>query len=291
MRTLVFLLLFASVVAVAQTPLEGPRFEVVSIKRNTSNTLFSNGSNQRPDGGFTLINVPMMTLIGAAQFPSIAPIDMVGLPEWSRTDRYDVSATSPLGRPATPQERAAMMRAMLADRVHLVTHAEKRELPAYDLVLARRDGRLGPGIKPSEMDCVAKAAADRAAAEAARLANTLPPPPAIPDMKAPPPICGPLRLTNGIEGDTTMVNLARMLRGLGGVDRPVVDKTGLAGSYRIKTEFDLALGRNGPPIAPSATALPTLFSALQEQLGLKLEASKTEREVLVIDRLEKPSEN
>src|SRR5262245_38825747 len=103
MRTTILLVLCASAVALAQAPLEGPRFEVASIKRNTSNALGSNGSSERPDGGFTLLNVPMMTLIGRAH--SIAPIDMIGLPEWSRTDRYDVIATSPLGRPATQQER------------------------------------------------------------------------------------------------------------------------------------------------------------------------------------------
>ena len=88
-----------------------------------------------------------------------------------------------------------------------------------------------------------------------------------------------------------MANLARMLRGLGGVDRPVVDKTGLRGSYRIKTEFDLAMGQRGPDLAPSPNALPTLFTALQEQLGMKLQSSTTMREVLVVDRLERPTEN
>ena len=290
MRAILLSVVFTSAVVLAQAPADGLRFDVVSIKRNTSPLPFSNGSSERPDGGFTLVNVPMMTLVGRAQFPGIAPIDMVGLPDWARNERYDVSATSPLGHAATPQERAVMMRAMLTDRVKLATHLETRDLPAYDLVLAR-DKRLGPGIKPSEMDCVAKAAADRAAAEAARQAGKVPAPPTIPDMKAPPPVCGPLRLTNGIEGDTTISNLARMLRGLGGVDRPVVDKTGLAGSYRIKTEFDLAMGQRGPDLAPAQNALPTLFQALQEQLGMKLESSTTRRDVLVIDRLERPTEN
>lgn len=290
MRAMVLSMLLTSAFVAAQAPTDGPRFEVVSIKPNTSNTVFSNGSSERPDGGFTLINVPMMTLIARAQFPSIAPIDMVGLPEWARRDHWDVSATSPLSRPSLPQERAAMMRAMLADRVKLMTHVERRELPAYDLVLTRDDRRLGPGIKPSEMDCVAKAAADRAAAEAARAAGTPPPRPTIPDLKAPPPICGPIRLSGGMEGDTTTANLAGLLRGLGGVDRPVVDKTGLTGSYRIKLEFDLTLGQSGPSVSPSSVGLPTVFTALQE-LGLKLVSSTAEREVLVIDHLERPSEN
>ena len=288
MRTIVVVLLFTSAVF-AQTS-SGPdlRFEVVSIKRNTSNALGSNGSSERPDGGFTLLNVPMMTLVARAQFPLIAPIDMVGLPEWARSERYDVSATSPFSRPATPQERAAMVRAMLADRVKLAAHVEKRQLPVYDMVLARADGRLGVGIKPSEIDCVAKAAADRAAAEAAAAAGTPPARPTIPDFNAPPPACGPIRVGTGMEGDMTMESLARMLRASAG--RPIVDKTGLKGSFRVKVEFDRFLG-GGPDVTPSSNGLPTVFSALPAQLGLKLDASKAEQEVLVIDRLERPTEN
>jgi uncharacterized protein (TIGR03435 family) len=291
-RTLVLALGFTSAAVFAQTSAPWDlRFEVASIKRNTSNALGSNGSSERPDGGFTLLNVPMMTLVARAQFPLIAPVDMVGLPEWARSERYDVSATSPLSRPATPQERAAMVRALLVDRSRLTAHVEKRQLPVYDLVLARSDRRLGPKIRPSETDCVAKAAADRAAAEAARVAGTPPPRPTIPDLKAPAPTCGPIRLVGGMEGDTTMATLAGLLRGLGGVDRPVVDKTGLTGSYRIRLEFDLALGRGGPSISPSPVDLPTVVTALQDQLGLKLESSKAEREILVIDRLERPTGN
>ena len=288
MRTIVLVLVFTSAVF-AQTS-SGPdlRFEVVSIKRNTSNALGSNGSSERPDGGFTLLNVPMMTLVARAQFPLIAPIDMVGLPEWARSERYDVSATSPLSRPATPQERAAMVRAMLADRVKLAAHVEKRQLPVYDMVLARADGRLGAGIKPSEIDCVAKAAADRAAAEVAAAAGTPPARPTIPDFNAPPPACGPIRVGTGMEGDMTMESLARMLRASAG--RPIVDKTGLKGSFRVKVEFDRFLG-GGPDVTPSSNGLPTVFSALPAQLGLKLDASKAEQEVLVIDRLERPTEN
>ena len=289
MRAVGLSLVCMSAVAFAQSPAaDGPRFDVVSIKRNTSNALGSNGSSERPDGGFTLLNVPMMTLVARAQFPAIAPVDMVGLPEWARSERYDVSATSPLGRPATPQERAAMVRAMLEERVKLATHVEKRQLPVYDLVLARPDGRLGPGIRPSEIDCVAKAAADRAAAEAAAAAGTPPARPTIPDFNAPAPTCGSIRVGTGMEGDMTMETLARMLRASAG--RPIVDKTGLKGSFRVKVEFDRFLG-GGPDVSPSSNALPTVFSALPAQLGLKLETSKAEQEVLLIDRLERPTEN
>ena len=264
-------------------------YEVVSIKRNVSNALGSNGSNEQPDGGFTLLNVPMMTLIARAQYPTIAPIDMVGLPEWTQRERYDVLAKSPLSRRATPEERAAMVRVALADRIKLVTHVEKRQLPAYDLVLARSDGRLGPGIKPSEVDCVAKAASDRAAAEAAAAAGTPPPPPPMLDFSAPPPPCSGIRVDRGLEGDATMESLMLLLRQTAG--RPIVDKTGLKGSYRIKVQYDRVLASGGPNLTPTADGLPDVFSALPAQLGLKLESSKADRDVLVIDRVERPTEN
>ncbi len=70
----------------------GPTFEVVSIKRNTTNPLGSK-VNERPDGGFTMLNIPVVLLIARAYSPAV-PIEMVGLPEWARSERYDVSATS-----------------------------------------------------------------------------------------------------------------------------------------------------------------------------------------------------
>ena len=285
MRAVMLSMALGSVVLAAQSPPAGDdlRFEVTSIKRNLTNALGSNGSAERPDGGFVLLNVPIMTLVARAQYPLIPPIDMVGLPEWARSERYDVRTTSRLSRPATPQERAAMTRAMLVERVELETHVETRATSVFDLVLARADGRLGNGIKPSEVDCVAKAAADRASAEA----GTPPSRPAI-DMNAPPAACSGMRVNGGLEGDATMENLILLLRSTAG--RPIVDKTGLKGSYRIKVTFARAFSSAGPSTTPSADDdLPDLFSALPAQLGLKLEPSKADREVLVIDRLERPT--
>ncbi len=85
-----------------------------------------------------------------------------------------------------------------------------------------------------------------------------------------------------------METLARLLRSSAG--RPVVDKTGLKGSYRIKIQFDRVFG-GAPDIAPARMRCRHVFSALPAQLGLKLESSKADREVLVIDRLERPTEN
>ena len=105
------------------------------------------------------------------------------------------------------------------------------------------------------------------------------------------PPCSGMFISGGMEGDTTMANFAMLLRGIGGANRPVIDKTGLTGSYRIKLEFDQVAAIQGPTTTASSSNLPSLFTALPDQLGLKLESSKAERDVLVIDRLERPTEN
>jgi len=138
--------------AFTQTPAPpaGPTFDVVSIKLNTSGNRPTSPPVERPDGGLRMTSVPVSVLIARA-YPPAAPIDMVGLPDWARTERYDVIATSTLST-ATRDDRIAMLRAMLADRLKLIAHVETREQPAYDLVLARRDRRLGPGITPLDVD-------------------------------------------------------------------------------------------------------------------------------------------
>ena len=196
-----------------------------------------------------------------------------------------------------------MLRAMLADRFKLAVHYDDLDQPVYDLVVARKDGRLGPAIKPSDADCVA-AAAERSANAAGRGADTggrIGPFDGIgrrgggarsgrADRNAPPPPCS-LRMTGDrIEGDATMAVLARVLRAPSG--RFVIDKTGLAGSYRILLTFDRSTDQRGPRTeTPTTDVEPSVFTAVHEQLGLKLEPSHAIRETLVIDRLERPSEN
>ena len=182
-----------------------------------------------------------------------------------------------------------MLRAMLADRFKLVAHMEKREQPAYDLVVARSDGRLGPNIKPSEVDCAAQAAADRAAADAARATGTPPPRPQCSAFGGPAPPCAFRMMGDRLDGGSTMEMLTRLLRPAAG--RVIVDKTGLTGYYQVTLTYDRAAGLRGPDAAPAADAAPSVFTAVQEQLGLKLEPSRTSRETLVIDRLERPTEN
>ncbi len=231
---------------------------------------------------------------------------MVGLPDWATREYYDVGATSTLAK-ATAEDRIAMLRAMLADRAKLAAHFEMREQAVYDLVVARSDGKLGSGLTPIDADCAAKALADHAAAEAAINAGTPPPRPQMPDFSVPPPPCtlravalalrdkqagrpfNPLRPGDLMEGEATMETLAQALRLP--TARLVVDKTGLRGSYRISMTFDRSGSRRGPEIAPAPDAMPTVFIAIREQLGLELKSSKAELDTLVIDRLERPTEN
>jgi uncharacterized protein (TIGR03435 family) len=267
----------------------GPTFDVISIKPHAGDP---NSSSMRPmpGGGIILVNGSVRTLIGRG-YPGLVS-EPVGLPAWATSEQYDVNATASLKNP-TIEDRQAMMRALLAERFKFAAHLETQEQPSFDLVLARNDGRLGPGLKPSEVDCAARAAAQRAAADAARAAGTPPPPPPAfspptPGSIVPP--CNSRIMGNAVEGDFTMASLASLLRSTAG--RYVVDKTGLTGSYRVKLEgVRFFQGPGLDPTAGAADELPSIFTALQEQLGLKLESSRARVEVLVIDHIERPSEN
>ena len=260
----------------------GPTFDVVSIKLNTGGVGPGKTAPPifRPDGSLTLKNVPVNTLIARA-YPGT---ELVGLPDWVRTERYDVATTSALTA-ATADDRIAMLRAMLADRFQLKAHIEQREQPAFDLVLARKDGKLGPGLTPSDVNCDS------------------PPAPSTerPDMSAPPPPCTVRmvaailradkqgRLGDLLEGNTSMDQFADALRISAG--RVVVNKTGLPGSYRIAMNYDMMGARRPPSVDPPPDAGPSVFAAVREQLGLKLEPSKAQRNTLVIERLEHPTPN
>jgi uncharacterized protein (TIGR03435 family) len=286
LAVLALLIAAATSEVLAQTPSPpafGPTFDVVSIKRNTSG--ISSGFTDRPDGGFTMTNVPVRTLIFRA-YPSGTLADIIELPGWAAAERFDVSATASLTQP-TAADRIAMMQAMLVDRFRLVAHIEKREQQVYDLVLLRRDGRLGPGLKKYEedVDCVARLAAERAAARVGG-------PPSRPDFNASPPPCAIYSRGsqgNEMEGKITMAGFAQFISGSAG--RPVLDKTGLTGIYHIMAEYDRLAAIRGPATTDTLASAPSVFTAVQEQLGLKLEPSSAMRDMLIIDRIERPTDN
>jgi uncharacterized protein (TIGR03435 family) len=270
----------------------GPTYDVVSVKRNMSTALGSDVI-RRPDGGFSITNVPVSSVIPLA-YPEMFEIS--GLPDWTKTERYDIRTTSTLTT-ATADQRIAMLRALLADRFKLLVHVDKVESHTYNLVVARRDGRLGPGLERTDNDCERIRAERRAAGISAA--------PLRPDFAQPPPACS-VRVINPfvrdrsgdkqgalgdlLEGESTMADFAMMLTPWAG--RTVVDKTGLSGAYRIRMNFDsMALRRPPDPNAPTVDGPPSVLVALPEQLGLRLEAADGLVATLVVDRIERPTED
>jgi uncharacterized protein (TIGR03435 family) len=270
-------------------PAASPRFEVASIKRNNSGTGFITIGMQ-PGGRMNFVNVPLRQLIMRAYL--VQPFQIIGGPDWIGTDRFDVIAKAETDVP--PDQLNLMLRSLLADRFRLVVHTETRELPVYYLVKARTDGALGASLKAAAVDCGAMGRG-RGGLPA------LPPPgrgggagpqPPLADCRA---LIAPGRLTLGGQ---PLAQLASML-GIQ-VGRPVIDKTGLAGGYDLELTF-MPEGRGGippgplppgapdlPPIDPDA---PSLFTALQEQLGLKLESARGPVEVIVVDSAQQPTED
>lgn len=273
--------------AQAPAPSAGLAFDVVSIKRASENPSgpVTSGVSDRPDGGITATRVPVTTLINRAY-----RLETAGLPAWATNERFDVIATADR-KGATAEERSAMLKAMLADRFKLLAHVENREYATYDLVLAREDGRLGPGLKRIEADCAA-VNAEREAARMVALAAGVPPPDVPrPGPTGPLPPCFLRNYFGRVEGQVIMDSLASMLNF---ATRPaqVVNKTGLSGSYEIAMEFDPTPIQSGPTVTPPAAGdKPSVFTALQEQLGLKLVPSRTARPTLIVDRIERPTEN
>ena len=241
-------------------------FEVVSIKRSPPDAP-PGRAGLNPGGRYVLSNGPVRVLIGIA-YPSPTN-EIINAPDWVTNENYDVTGLA--GPAATFPQVAEMLKTMLADRMKLVAHYEMRERPVYELLLAFSDGRPGPGLRPSKVDCVALEAAARARNEIPQ-----PPPPS-----GPVPPCT-LRRGNGVmEANAwSMAPLAENLRGSAG--RVVIDRTGLTGEYDFKLEW-------APDPANTTDTRPSLFTALQEQLGLKLQSSTAPLPVVVIDSIVRPT--
>ena len=165
---------------------------------------------------------------------------------------------------------------------NLLAHVENRDQPVYDLVVARDDRKIGKGLAPTEINCEAQLAAEQ---EAAAAKNA---PLPRPDRNGPAPRCT-LRMVDGrLEGDTTMANLATVLRPFAG--RPIVDKTDLVGFYRVTMLFDPVALRRSPDTA-AVSGPPSVLTAVQQDLGLRLKPSRQAVGKIVIDHIERPTSN
>jgi uncharacterized protein (TIGR03435 family) len=243
--------------AVARGDGETPSFEHISIQRTAIGPPVVSPMTL-PDGSLRMAGVTAAQLLSRA-YP-LDEYDIVGAPDWSRTERYDVRTTSVVSNP-TADERQAMVRALLADRFGLQVRVEPRETDAYDMVVARDDGRLGPRIEASDIDCAA-------VKEPWWLGGYPPQERGSPRRRA----CIPWHHPDLLEGTLTMAELAGWLPEF--VGRPVVDKTGLAGYYMVTVR----LSRRRPAI-----------DTIRDDLGLELVPSRLVRQMVIVERFNPPT--
>ena len=202
-----------------------------------------------PNGGYGASNVALKSVIANAYQVRIFQIE--GGPDWLAFDRFDILAR---GREGTPDAlRPAMLRTLLAERFKLVAHFETREQQVYSLVLLRSDGRLGPQLKPSAADTKPGLPLTSVGNGIGRIAGT------------------------GVLIDAFAGVLANDFRQM------VINRTDLKGRFDIDLRFTPETSRAAVP------EFPSIFTAMQEQLGLKLEPARAPVRVLVIDSVQQPT--
>ena len=265
------------------------RFEVASIKRNKqaeeeraavpAYVPVVPGRSQTLPGG--RLRGPGMTvrefIRDAYGYRNRAHGEIVGYPDWTEKERYDIEARAAQELPAStsmglPLEAQAALRALLAERLKLRVHMEVQRRPIYELVMHRADGRLGPNLKPSKGGC--RSFFQREPVNTA-LINVKP----ADGEPQPLPPCGlAVAATVITTTNMPMSDLVRILAMRPELNTTVIDRTGLTGN------FDFTIGGAPEPMGP-------LKPLLESQLGLTLRPAEGPVEILVIDNVERPSEN
>jgi uncharacterized protein (TIGR03435 family) len=246
-----------------------PAFEVASIKPGQPGLDLVR--MQYTPVGFVAENVPVQVLIREAY--SIREDQILALPDWAKTQNYNVNAkVNPVDmdglRELSLDQRRAMLIPLLADRFKLIVHKENKSLPVYALVVAKS----GPKFKEAKA----------------------------PDILGAPPQRRMVMGFGQISGQG--IPIASLVEAISGqnLGRKIVDKTGLAGDYDIELKWspEATQGQTFTSIedhvqaaAPPPDTGSSIFTALQEQLGLKLEPEKGQVEIIVVDQLERPSPN
>lgn len=272
-------------------------FDVASVKQDKtgfgpggtrpgSNVPFGNGNAFKPTGGlFRVTNIPLTTFIAFAYKLSLSQTLVLATQvsrsndmKWVLGDRWDIEARAP-GNPSKDQYRL-MMQSLLADRFKLAAHMGTIQGPIY-LIEMQKPGELGPQLKanPPDSPCVNTPSVEK-------------------DAEKPVP-CGALAFTSPKPGRTRCVGrgvpigtIANTLGVNADEKRPVIDKTGLSGTFDFALEWAPHFNGPLPPgyPEPDPTA-PTFLEAIKEQLGIKLEPTTGPIDVLVIDHVEEPSAN
>jgi len=247
-----------------QPPSTQPRFDVASIKENKTNDGIISIQTQK--GRFAARGFTLSALIRTAY--EVQEFQVIGGPDWINTERFDVEATfAEADRPPVN----LMLRALLAERFNLAVRNETRERPVFALVFARADKRPGPELQKSTIDCATAKG---------------------------PGGCGSSVGPGYIQSrGRTMAQFAESLSRLtmtgSSLNRLIVDRTGAEGPYTLTLRFTPenippGLPPGLPPVDPNG---PSIFTALQEQLGLKLEPANAMVPVLVVGSASRPTPN
>jgi uncharacterized protein (TIGR03435 family) len=264
-----------------------PAFEVASI-RPTPATVTKPGDIQTmPNGRVLATNITAKALILRAY--GLVDAQLLGVPAWMESDHFDVDARAAEPPAAGPESLLPMVQRLLVERFKLKAHADTRELPAYALTFARRDRQRGPLLLDTRADCTR--------------ASTL----TVDEVRAAArdgwPPCGMTYFVSFVTGPavgnlvkmrvrrsgTTIAALATSLQRI--VDRPVIDQTELGGLFDVEYSYAPAQPQTPGVENPFGPEAPLLLVALEEQLGLKLEPRRMAVPVLVIDSVDRPSEN
>lgn len=243
-----------------------PDYDVSTVKSNNTG---SHSIRVSIDDGLLRADNAQVKMLMEMAF-DIRQDQILNLPHWAEVNHYDITAkvvemTKEQQKALNKEQRQAMMQKLLKERFHLEAHVEERTLPILELVVAKE------GIKFQEFH---KPAEDETPAE-----------PGKPDPKR----GGFMNMSNNSLSATglPMDSLAKALSSM--THMPVTDKTGLTGLYSFTVKYQRE--EEGPQSGLRDDSLPTIYTALQEQLGLRLEKSKGPVKVLVVDRIEQPEEN
>jgi uncharacterized protein (TIGR03435 family) len=277
-------------------------FEVASVKPNTAPVTPATRTGNMPlgpqdaftptGGLFSITNRELWSYVifayklGQAQADSF----VAQQPEWAKNNRYDIQARA-AGNPTKDQYRL-MIQALLADRFKLKVHYEIKQIPVLALVLDK-PGKLGPKIQPHPSDAPCSVAIAPGGASSANGGTPATIAGGFPER------CGAVsnwevsgRFRVGAR-NVLLTNFTQRIVQLINADRPVLDKTGLGGTFDFIMEFTPQFDGPLPPgetFAPDPSG-PTFQQALKEQLGLKLESQTGPTEVFVLDHVEQPTEN
>jgi len=266
-----FALVVGALTVVGQTPdtafQRSPSFDVVSIKTHIATGPEGVRVTPGPGGRLTITNVSLRLLIMFAY--GIQDSQLFDVPEWADTATFDITAKA--DRDVPGGDLFAMLRPVLRDRFKLAVRQSSREIPVYALAVARTDGAVGANLKSSEVNC---SGAVKVGAQACQFNTGF----------------GSIRARG-----MPLSALARAMSQFAG--RVVVDRTGRVGpqDFDLTWTPDRVRAADGPPIVENGRTIdpngPSLFTAVQEQLGLKLDTRKEFVDVLIFEHAEKPTED